>query len=240
MYILTLQITLQSGRRLASKDTLFPPSRRSILRSEIVPPELRAIIGKNELREPLGADRGKALELLPIALVKITARMDLARRALAAQLEHDGKALIQRSAPMTADEVARMHYQDRLDLVATLRDLSDFWASRSIDEGYVAQARAVAAGRANNTEIYELLGDVLDKYARRGNLSAAYGSQSGANHHERSRAQSWKRWKERFDATRASNCAMRITRRTLRPKLPASRSNHLSNLYPFEGCWMVT
>lgn len=105
---------------------------------KIVPQELVAIIGKSELREPLGAERAKALELLPIALVKINARIDHARKALAAQLEHDGKDLARRSAPMTPDELARMHYQERLDLDAALRDLSDFWASRSIDEGYVA------------------------------------------------------------------------------------------------------
>lgn len=161
---------------LPRKIPYFLPRDGRYYARKIVPKELVAIIGKNELREPLGAERARALELLPIALVKINARIDHARKALAAQLEHDGKELAKRGAPMTPGELARMHYQERLDLDAFYRDQSDFWASRSIDEGYVAQTRAVAAGRASNSEIQELLGDVLEKYARRGNLSATQGS----------------------------------------------------------------
>lgn len=113
---------------------------------------------------------------MPLVLVKINARLDYARKVLAAQLEQQGKELARNGEPMTPEELARMHYQERLDLDAALRDVSDFWASRSVDEGYVAQTRAVLAGRANNAEINELLGDVLEKYAHRGNLSAPYGS----------------------------------------------------------------
>jgi hypothetical protein len=100
----------------------------------VVSQELRSIIGKNELREPLGSDRRLAIERLPIAMVKINAQIDHARMALAAQLERDGKALAARSAPMSEDELARMHYQERLDLDLALRDLSDFWAGRSIGQ----------------------------------------------------------------------------------------------------------
>lgn len=142
----------------------------------VVSQELRSIVGKNELREPLGSDRRLAIERLPIALVKINAKIDHARMAVAAQLKRDGKALAARSAPMSEDELARMHYQERLDLDLALRDLSDFWAGRSIDQGYVANTRAIAAGRASNEQIEEILGDVLRKYARRGNMTAEFGS----------------------------------------------------------------
>ena len=164
------------GIALVRKIPFLLPREGRYYARRIVPQKLRSIIGKNELREPLGSDRRMAIERLPIAMVKINAQIDHARNVLAAQLERDGKALAKRSAPMTPDELARVHYQERLDLDAALRDLSDFWASRSIDDGYVAQTRAVAAGRASNDEIYSLLGDVLEKYARRGNFSAGFGS----------------------------------------------------------------
>jgi len=50
----------------------------------VVPAELRKILGKRELQEPLGADRRKALEQLPVALVRIGAKFDHARAVLAA------------------------------------------------------------------------------------------------------------------------------------------------------------
>ena len=50
MYILALQ----NGQRLASKDTVFLPRAGRHYARKIVPPELRAIIGKNELRELRG------------------------------------------------------------------------------------------------------------------------------------------------------------------------------------------
>jgi len=47
-------LALQNGQRLASKDTVFLPRAGRHYARKIVPPELRAIIGKNELRELLG------------------------------------------------------------------------------------------------------------------------------------------------------------------------------------------
>lgn len=142
----------------------------------VVSQELRSIIGRNELREPLGSDRRLAIERLPIALVKINAQIDHARMTLAAQLEHDRKTLAARAAPMSEEELARTHYHERLNLDLALRDISNFWAGRSIDEGYVADTRAIAAGRASNEQIDEILGSDLRKYTLRGNIVAAVGS----------------------------------------------------------------
>lgn len=176
MYILTLQTALQMDVALVRKIPFLLLRDGRYYARRVVSQELRSIIGKNELREPLGSDRRLAIERLPIAMVKINAQIDHARMALAAQLERNGKALAARSAPMSEDELARMHYQERLDLDLALRDLSDFWAGRSIDQGYVADTRAIAAGRASNEQIDEILGDVLRKYARRGNIAAEFGS----------------------------------------------------------------
>ena len=142
----------------------------------VVPQELRSIVGKDELREPLGADRRHAIERLPVALVKINAHLDHARVALAGQLEREGKAKAARSAPLSAEELARTHYQERLALDEALRDISDFWASRSIDDGYVADVRSIAAGRSSNEQINDIFGQDLVKYANRGNISAEAGS----------------------------------------------------------------
>lgn len=141
-----------------------------------VPLELQPYIGTIELREPLGPDRKIALEKLPLALVKINARLDHARRALAAQQGADAAQAAARAAPMTPDELARTHYNDQLALDEALRDSGPNWASVGIDDAYVADLRAASSGSLQDDQIETLLGNFLKRYALRGNLDAARGT----------------------------------------------------------------
>lgn len=129
-----------------------------------------------ELREPLGPDRKIALEKLHLALVKINARLDHARRALEAQEGAEAAQAAARAAPMTPAELARSHYNDQLALDEALRDSGPGWASIGIDDAYVADLRAASSGSLQDDQIETLLGSFLKRYALRGNLDAARGT----------------------------------------------------------------
>ena len=51
----------------------------------VVPKDLRAIVGKTELRQPLGPDYRQALRLLPGAVAQLHHEIALAERKLAAE-----------------------------------------------------------------------------------------------------------------------------------------------------------
>ena len=142
----------------------------------IVPIELRPFIGHNELREPLGADRRKAIELLPVALVKINSKLDHARALLASKLGRELAIAAARSAPMTAAELAREHYTHELGLDEKFRNAGPSWAAIEIDDGYVSDLRKAAAGALTDPQFEELLGGFLRRYYLRGNISASPGT----------------------------------------------------------------
>ena len=139
----------------------------------IVPTELRPIIGKNELREPLGADRRRAIEQLPVALVKINALIDHARAAQYSRNGADRAYLAAKLAPMAASELARTHYNEQLALDDALRNSGSGWAKIGINDAYVFDLRAASAGTLNDAEIVELLGSFINRYYLRGNITAA-------------------------------------------------------------------
>jgi integrase len=142
----------------------------------VVPAELRKILGKRELQEPLGADRRKAIEQLPIALVRINAKFDHARAVMAAGEERQNEERVAKSAPLPPAELAALHYQDRTALDLAYRQAGPSWASIGIDDAYVRDLRLTLAGRLSSAEIDRVIGDVLERYRRRGNLVATPGS----------------------------------------------------------------
>lgn len=108
--------------------------------------------------------------------MRIKARLDYAGRALEADKGAEAARTATRAAPMSADEIARVHYNDQLALDESLRNAGPDWASVSIDDGYVADLRAAAAGSLRDTQIEDLLGSFLKRYALRGNLQAKTGT----------------------------------------------------------------
>jgi integrase len=138
----------------------------------VVPSELRSIVGKREIQEPLGADRRRAIEQLPVALVRIGAKLDHARAILAARSAEESKALAARSSVLSPTDLAAMHYQERLALDLAFRRAGPTWASIGIDDIYVNDLRQVLAGRLSDKEIEDVLGLTLERYRRRGNLVA--------------------------------------------------------------------
>ncbi|MBK8085721.1 MAG: hypothetical protein IPK28_18905 [Devosia sp.] len=138
----------------------------------VVPQELRSIVGKRELQEPLGADRRSAIDQLPVALIRIAAKLDHAQAVRANRLETNAAERASRSSLLSPAELARVHYQERIAIDLAFRQAGPTWASIGIDDRYVADLRAVLAGRLDSDEIEQVMGDILERYLRRGNISA--------------------------------------------------------------------
>ncbi|AGI68475.1 phage integrase [Octadecabacter antarcticus 307] len=73
----------------------------------VVPKDLRAIVGKSELRLPLGGDYHRALKLLPSAVTQLQLQIG--------EAEHkSGQVSDVPRYPMMADQMAVAHYNRRL------------------------------------------------------------------------------------------------------------------------------
>jgi integrase len=142
----------------------------------IVPKELRELIQKNELRIPLGSDRRDAIEQLPFALVKIGSLIDHARDTIQARAANAEARQRAQSEPMGDIALATDHYQRLLARDTALRDAGPSWASIGIDDRYVADLRAVLAGKLTGEQIEGVLGDTLERYRARGSLAAMPGT----------------------------------------------------------------
>ncbi len=135
----------------------------------VVPKDLRSIIGKTELRTPLGGDYSHALKMLPGAVAQLQHKIALAERE-AAQVGR-----LTPRYPLTPDQIAHSHYTQRLAFDDRLRN-DPRYPSVGIDDLLVERLRAAVAGRANDDELRELIGAQLDRFRAAGNLVAAPGS----------------------------------------------------------------
>ena len=140
----------------------------------VVPAKLRAIIGKTELREPLGSSRREAERKLHAALARFYDQLAAARRQFDQQnVARVGEHPARRST-LSAGAIARTHYAEELELDDVERnhpardDISDMGWSRP---DYVERLRAVASGRASNKETAATIGWAIGKFTARGNVS---------------------------------------------------------------------
>lgn len=137
----------------------------------VVPNDLRGIIGKTELRTPLGGDYRHALKLLPGAIAQLQHQIALAEQRLNSE---EGRATPARY-PLAPDQIAHSHYQQRMALDDQLRnDLR--YAAVGIDDLLVERLRNAIAGNANDAELGELVGAQIERFRAAGNLDAAPGS----------------------------------------------------------------
>ena len=135
----------------------------------VVPKDLRQIIGKTELRRPLGADYRQALKLLPGAVAQL--QHEIAQAERKAGRPQAGPARY----PLAADQIAMSHYMQRLAFDDVLRN-DPRYASILVDDMLIARLREAIAGRASNEELTELVGDQLERFRAAGNIDAAPGS----------------------------------------------------------------
>ena len=136
----------------------------------VVPERLHGIVGKTELRTPLGGDYREALKLLPGAVAQLQHKI-----ALAEQKAGGAKANSPARYPLAPDQIAHSHYTQRLAFDDELRN-DPRYAAVGIDDLLVSRYREAVAGRANDAELGALVGAQIERFRAAGNLDAEPGS----------------------------------------------------------------
>ena len=134
----------------------------------VVPTDLRSVIGKTELRSPLGGDYRQALRLLPGAVAQLQHQIALAERKA-------GQGAAPARYPLAPDQIARSHYMQRLAFDDEARN-DPRYAAVSVDDILVDRLRNAIAGRASDAELGELVGAQIERFRANGNLDAEPGS----------------------------------------------------------------
>ena len=133
----------------------------------VVPKDLRKIVGKTELRLPLGADYRQALRLLPSAVAQLQSQIGEAE-------QKTGQGMKSLRYPLAPDQIAHAHYMQRLAFDDELRN-DPRWPAIGIDDVYVSQLRNGMAGKATDAELQELMGEEIARFRKAGNLDAEMG-----------------------------------------------------------------
>ncbi|WP_260093152.1 DUF6538 domain-containing protein [Phaeobacter inhibens] len=137
----------------------------------VVPKDLRGIVGKTELRSPLGGDYRQALKLLPGAVAQLQHKIALAEQEAGVGQQQAVPARY----PLAPDQLAHSLYTQRLAFDDELRNDSR-WPGVGIDDLLVQRLRAAIAGNANDGELGELVGAQIERFRSAGNLDATPGS----------------------------------------------------------------
>lgn len=137
-----------------------------------VPIELRKTIGKRELIKALGGDRQVALRALPAVVAGFQKTLEAARQQ-STNAQGDVRT---GSARLTADEIAVIHFNEKLVQDDQLRDAAPGYARINIDDGYVADVRSIYSGSAISELIEQIFGTELRIYRQRGYHAWAPGS----------------------------------------------------------------
>ncbi len=137
----------------------------------VVPKDLRAIVGKTELRKPLGGDYRQALRLLPGAVAQLQHEIALAEQRAAIG---NARKTVARY-PLAPDQIAFSHYMQRLALDDELRN-DPRYSAISIDDSLVVRLREAIAGRASDEELASLVGYEITRFRAAGNIQAEMGS----------------------------------------------------------------
>ncbi|SLN72840.1 hypothetical protein ROG8370_03548 [Roseovarius gaetbuli] len=138
----------------------------------VVPKDFRGIVGKTELRSPLGGDNRQALKLLPGALAQLQHQIALAEQKAGAGRLQTAPARY----PLAPYQIAYSHYMQRLAFDDELRN-DPRWPSVGIDDLLVQQLRDAIADRASNEELTALVGREIERFRAVGNLDADPGSE---------------------------------------------------------------
>ncbi|MGA0539059.1 DUF6538 domain-containing protein [Neotabrizicola sp. VNH66] len=137
----------------------------------VVPKDLRAAVGKSELRAALGPDRRTAMKLLPGAVAQLQHHIAQAERKTAPARVADTQARY----PLAPDQIALSHYHQRLAFDDELRN--DVRHSMGyVDDLLVQRLRDAMAGKLADVELASLIGPKIERFRAAGNLTAEPGS----------------------------------------------------------------
>ncbi|MDO9640410.1 MAG: hypothetical protein Q7J44_17895 [Pseudotabrizicola sp.] len=137
----------------------------------VVPKDLRCVVGKSELRAPLGPDRRTAIKLLPGAVAQLQHQIAQAERKASPSNIPAAPARY----PLAPDQIALSHYRQRLTFDDELRN-DVRYSTGSVDDMHVQSLREAMAGRLNDEELSGLRGTSIERFRRSGNLTAQIGS----------------------------------------------------------------
>ncbi|HWL55470.1 MAG TPA: DUF6538 domain-containing protein [Paracoccus sp. (in: a-proteobacteria)] len=137
----------------------------------VVPKDLRKIVGKTELRAPLGPDRRTAMKHLPGAVATLQHEIAQAERKTAPA----NIAAAPMRYPLAPDQIALSHYHQSLAMDDAARR-SPAYASLSVNDQYVAELRAGIAGKLSDRQLGELVGPRIERFRAADNLDAAPGT----------------------------------------------------------------
>ena len=143
-----------------------------------VPVDLREVIGKGEMLVPLGTDRQLAeKQLVHEAVALIRGRFNAAR-AVTTQSAVTGSKSARTSHSLSPERIAVLSYKDRLHLDTVFRQASPAWSTSGIDDQIVEGLRAGMAGRLENGQLAELVGNRIELFRALGYTEAEIGSPS--------------------------------------------------------------
>ena len=173
-YVLLLQTVLQIESAMAGAQRYLLNRNGRFFARLVVPKDLRHIVGKSELRAPLGPDRRTAMKMLPGAVAQLQHQIAQSERTVLPA----NVAAAPARYPLAPDQIALSHYHQRLAFDDQLRNSPAYAAASTIgiDDRYVAQLRAGVAGRLSDNELAELIGARIERFRATGNLDAAPGS----------------------------------------------------------------
>ena len=137
----------------------------------VIPKDLRAIMGKTEIRTPLGGDYRQALKLLPGAVARLQAEIGQAER----QANANSPGPIIPRYPLTPEQIAASHYAQRIAYDEELRN-NPRYASIPVDDFLAQRLRDAMAGRLSDADLSELIGARVERFRAAGNLTAQVGS----------------------------------------------------------------
>ena len=137
----------------------------------VVPKNLQRIVGKTELRTPLGGDYREAVKHLPGAVAQLQHQIALAER----QAGQGRPQATPARYPLAPDQIAHSHYMQRLAFDDELRN-DHRYPSIGIDDQLVSHLRDAVAGRLKDETLATLVGAQIERFRASGNVDAEPGS----------------------------------------------------------------
>lgn len=142
----------------------------------VVPNDVRHVIGKTELRAPLGSNRSEASKKSHAVLADFQKQIESARAGLAMrpaeQRPHPEELDI-----MTFEEIARLRYRESLEFDEELRNTDHRYAAfGGIDEQQVTALKRAVVGSASDSELRDAVGSIMLQLALRGHHVEKFGS----------------------------------------------------------------
>lgn len=142
----------------------------------VIPKELRPYLdGKTELRTPLGPDYRTALKKLPAAVALLQHEIAIAEREAVVV---GAKPVTVGRYPLAHDQIALRNYQMRVSDDEALRNADHRYASWGfVDERLVADLRDGMAGKLDDDDLRQLVGDRIERFRKIGNTTAKFGTE---------------------------------------------------------------